>query len=161
MTLNTKSSFNSLKDDRKANFNNSHAWKYPIFSNISFFKPSGAVATPPPHCPWCPCILVKMAVAAIVLLKWLKWNHILPCSDITGGGWGVECPPQRLSTGKFLLTYREKRGKEKRERGEIWRRKEEGKLLKRKVEKLKMEGGKVEKWGEDFSFSFLFTFQNH
>ena len=36
-----------------------------------------------------------------------------------GGAQGAECPPpphtHTLLTGKFLLTYREKRGKEKRE----------------------------------------------
>ena len=42
----------------------------------------------------------------------------IPFSGATGGvGQGAECP-QRLLTGKFLLTYREKRGKEKRENGE-------------------------------------------
>ena len=38
-------------------------------------------------------------------------------------------PPPRLPTGKFLMTYREKRGKEKREKGWKLRRKE-GKLWK-------------------------------
>ena len=33
-------------------------------------------------------------------------------SGVTGGGRGAECP-QRLLTGKFLLTYQEKRGKGK------------------------------------------------
>ena len=55
-------------------------------------------------------------------------------SGVTGGGGGgrqgAECPPQRLLTGKFLLIYREKRGKEKREKGEKWSklRRKEGKL---------------------------------
>ena len=55
------------------------------------------------------------------------------------GGWDGGT----LLTRKFQLTYWEKRGKEKREKGE-WRR---------KGGKLKMEGGKVTKW-EDFFFSF-------
>ena len=39
-------------------------------------------------------------------------------SGVTGeGAGGAECPPPRLLTGKFLLTYREKRGKERREKG--------------------------------------------
>ena len=59
--------------------------------------------------------------------------------------------------GKFLLTYREKRGKEKRENGE-----EKKKNRKREGGKLKMEGGRgVTKWGEDFFFCFCFFFQNH
>ena len=37
--------------------------------------------------------------------------------QVGGGGQGAECPPPGLLTGKFLLTYREKRGKEKRENG--------------------------------------------
>ena len=38
-------------------------------------------------------------------------------SGVTGGGQGGQSAPQRLLTGKFLLTYREKRSKEKREKG--------------------------------------------
>ena len=42
-------------------------------------------------------------------------------SGVTGGGGAgghsAPPPPQRLLTGKFLLTYREKIGKEKREKG--------------------------------------------
>ena len=40
-----------------------------------------------------------------------------------GGGAGGQSAPQRLLTGKFLLTYREKRGKEKMEKGWELRRK--------------------------------------
>ena len=50
-------------------------------------------------------------------------------SGVTGGG---QSAPQRLLTGKFLLTYREKRGKEKREKGEM--EKKRRKIVKRKVE---------------------------
>ena len=80
------------------------------------------------------------------------------CSGITGGGAGGQggrgaggqSAPQRLMTGKFLLTYREKRGKEKREKG--WK-------LRRKGEKLEMEAGKRQKkrWGP-FFFFFAFHF---
>ena len=52
-----------------------------------------------------------------------------------GGGQGGQSAPQRLLTGKFLLTYREKRGKEKREKG---------RKLRRKKENCKREGGKLE-----------------
>ena len=73
-------------------------------------------------------------------------------SGVTGGGaGGAECPP-RLLTGKFLLTYREKRGKEKKGKG--WK-------LSRKGGKLEMEAGKRQKkrWGP-FFFFLLFTFEN-
>ena len=69
-------------------------------------------------------------------------------SGITGGGGGAEYPP-RLLTGKFLLTYREKRGKEKKGKGVKLRRKEG--YCKREG-KLQMESGKVTKWGEDHFF---------
>ena len=72
------------------------------------------------------------------------------------GGRGGRVPPQRLLTGKFLLTYREKRGKEKRERGENWVE---------KVENWKWKQENVRKRGEDLFFFFfffflLFTFEN-
>ena len=57
-------------------------------------------------------------------------------------GWergGGECP-LKLLTGKFLLTYREKRGKGKRGNGE-----EMKESRKREGGKLKMERGKVTK----------------
>ena len=63
--------------------------------------------------------------------------------------------PQRLLTGKFLLTHREKRGKEKGKRGENWEEKNEN--CKREGGKVEMEVGKVIKSGEDlFFFFFLF-----
>ena len=65
--------------------------------------------------------------------------------------WGAESP-QRLLTGKFLLPYREKRGKEKREN----RAKKKENLKREGGRKLKMEGGKVTKWGEDFLFLLTF-----
>ena len=78
------------------------------------------------------------------------------------GGQGA---PQRLSTGNFLLTYREKRGKEKREKG--WKlRKKEGNC-KRKGGKLEMIVGIVIKVVRVrpfvlfcFCFFLLFTFEN-
>ena len=76
-------------------------------------------------------------------------------SGVTGGGQGGRVPPQRLLTGKFLLTYREKRGKEKGGKG--WK-------LRRKGGKLETEAGKRQKkrWGPFFFFFFflLFTFEN-
>ena len=56
-------------------------------------------------------------------------------SSVTAGGRG-QSAPQTLLTGKFLLTYQEKRGKEKRENGE------------EKKENQKREGGKL-KWKEE------------
>ena len=48
----------------------------------------------------------------------VRTNFIVSSSsDVTGGGAGGRVPSQRLLTGKFLLTHREKRGKEKREKG--------------------------------------------
>ena len=63
-----------------------------------------------------------------------------------GGGRGAECP-QRLLNGKFLLTYREKRGKEKREKE--WK-------LRRKGGNLEIEAGKryKKRWGPFFFFCF-------
>ena len=64
----------------------------------------------------------------------LKSHLQVQCSGVTAGGrGGGRCSlcPLTLLTGKFLLSYREKRGKEKRENGE---------------EKRKIEKGKVENW---------------
>ena len=55
-------------------------------------------------------------------------------NGVTDGGRGAECP-QRLLPWKFLLTYREKRGKEKG--------------------KTEQKRRKIEKW---FFFSFPFFF---
>ena len=60
--------------------------------------------------------------------------------------------PPRLLTGKFLLTYREMRGKDKRENGA-----ERRKIEKKKVENWKWKEEKVIKWGEDF-FCVFFVF---
>ena len=65
------------------------------------------------------------------------------------GGRGGQSAPQRLLTGKFLLTYREKRGKEKRERGENWVE---------KVENWKWKQENVRKRGDDLFFFFFFCF---
>ena len=82
-------------------------------------------------------------------------------SALTSGGGGWQSAPQRLLTGKFLLMYQEKRGKEKGKRGEnLEEKKENGK---REGGKLEMEVGKVIKRGEDlflFFFFLLFTFEN-
>ena len=65
---------------------------------------------------------------------------------------------QRLLTGKFLLTYREKRGKEKREKGWILRKKRR-KIVKGKVENWKRKVEKLQ--NEERTFFFLFFFASH
>ena len=90
------------------------------------------------------------------------FKFVIP-SGVMGGGGGRGA--QRLLTRKFLLTYQEKGGKEKKlKRGEKWRRKrwkiEEGKVENFKWNK--MEGGKGKNEERTFFFFFflLFTFQN-
>ena len=73
-------------------------------------------------------------------------------NDVTGGGGGAECS-STLLTRKFLLTYQEKRGKEKREN---WEEKKEN--WQREGGKLKMEVVKVIKWGEALFFFFFSSF---
>ena len=72
-----------------------------------------------------------------------------------GGGQGAEYPPDTLTllTGTFLITYREKRGKEKRENGE-----EKKQNRKREGGKLKMEEGKVTKSYKLRRGLFFFSF---
>ena len=81
-------------------------------------------------------------------------------SGITGGGRGVRMP-QRLLTGKILLTYWDKRGKEKMEKGGNGEGKKEN--CKKEGGKLKMEGGKSSKMRRGLFFFFffflLFTFK--
>ena len=57
----------------------------------------------------------------------------------------------RLLTGKYLLTYRENRGKEKRKMERKRRQMQKG-----KVENWKWKELKVKKWGDFLSFFFLF-----
>ena len=76
-----------------------------------------------------------------------------------GAGGSLPPPPHpptpRLLTGKFLLTYGEKKRQGKMgKRGENWEKKKEN--CKREGGKLKTEGGKVTKWGEDLFFFFFF-----
>ena len=81
---------------------------------------------------------MKEATVTILplLIARLHSNHYINQWRNMWGGQGVKCP-QRLLTGKFLLTYQEKRGKEKkRKRGENW--KEKKKNCKREGGKLKM-----------------------
>ena len=85
-------------------------------------------------------------------LKSNIFSGIHQTSGVTGGGQGGHSAPQRLLTGKFLLTYREKRGKEKRERGENWVE---------KVENWKWKQENVRKRGEDLFFFFFFFFSFH
>ena len=62
-------------------------------------------------------------------------------------------PPQRLLTGKFLMTYRGKKRQGKNGKGM--------KIDKKKVENWKWKQENVLKRGEDFFFFFLlFTFEN-
>ena len=73
------------------------------------------------------------------------------------GAGGAECPPPRPLTGIILLTYREKRGKEKGKRGKNWEEKK--KDCEREGGKLELEVGKLIKRGEDlFFFFFFFSF---
>ena len=69
-----------------------------------------------------------------------------------GAGAGGQSASQRPLTGKFLLIYREKRGKGKKENGAEMkenRRREGG--------KLNMEGGKLQNEERTFFFSFHFS----
>ena len=79
---------------------------------------------------------------------WHKPDLKTSCG-VTGGG-GRQSAPQRLLTGKFLLTYRQNRGKENRKNGAKKRKIEKG-----KVENLKMEGARKsykKRWGFFFFF---------
>ena len=76
-------------------------------------------------------------------------------SGVTAGGGRGQSALLTLLTGKFLLTNREKGGKEKRENGE--EKKENRQREEREGEKLKMKGGKVTKCGTP-PFFFLFCF---
>ena len=66
----------------------------------------------------------RFSVTEMHLTKCHDHSDVLhDVSGVTGGGGGQggRVPSQRLLTGKFLMTYREKRGKEKMEkRGENW-----------------------------------------
>ena len=78
---------------------------------------------------------------------------IIQDSGVTGRG---QSAPQDLWPGNFLLTYREKRGKEKKEKGWNWEEKKENNC-KREGGKLEMEVGKVIlRWGPFFFFFFFF-----
>ena len=69
-------------------------------------------------------------------------------------GRGAEFPPDTFHRETTVLTYREKRGKGKKETGE-----ENKEIEKGKVENLKMEGGRRELQNEerDFFFSLFKT----
>ena len=93
---------------------------------------------------------------AVSLTNAPRWQGVVGVGCVQwrnrrGGGRGGRVPPQRLLTGKFLMTYREKRGKEKMEKG--WK-------LIRKGGKLEMKAGKRSKkrWGLFFFFFFFFCF---
>ena len=64
---------------------------------------------------------------------------------------------QRLLTGKFLLTYREKKGKEKIEKGEM--EKKRRKIVKGKVKNWKWEGKFQNERKELFCFSLFKTME--
>ena len=63
--------------------------------------------------------ITKIGPASEFTFEIISWKYFMTVSGITSRGQNV---PQRLLTRKFLLTYREKRGKEKK-RGK-WSRKE-------------------------------------
>ena len=73
-----------------------------------------------------------------------------------GGRAGGQSAPQRLLTRKFLLTYREKRGKEKRERGKNWE-KEKVENWKWKAEKLQNEERTFFFFASNFSKALKFV----
>ena len=60
-------------------------------------------------------ISVKFRIILLVVIIYVS-PFAIESSGVTGGA-GWQSAPQRLLTGKFLLTYWEKRGKEKRENG--------------------------------------------
>ena len=64
-------------------------------------------------------------------------------------------PPRDFWPGNFCWPTGEKEARKKGERGGNWEEKKEN--CKREGGKLKMEGGKVTKWGEHFCFSLLKT----
>ena len=78
---------------------------------------------------------------------WFKSSTFISSGIIAGD----RVPQHFFLTRKVLLTYQEKKGKEKSENGE-----EKKENQKREGGKLKMEGGKVTKWREDFFFFFFF-----
>ena len=71
-----------------------------------------------------------------------------------GGGQGAEFP-RDFWPGNFCWPI----GKEWQGKKGKWCRKGKSKKERWKIENLKMEGGKVTKWGEDLFF--FFTYQNH
>ena len=84
---------------------------------------------------WSKWILVAYILTQILLTLWLPLpyqfceKHQFVILDGYRCNRQGQCAPQRLLTGKFLLTCREKRGKEKMDKGVKWRSK-----------------GKVENW---------------
>ena len=68
-----------------------------------------------------------------------------------GGG---RVPPRDFWLGNFCWPTRKKKARKKGKRGKNWEEKKEN--CKREGEKLKVEGGKVRKWGED-PFFFCFS----
>ena len=93
-------------------------------------------------------------------------KHITSVIGGEGGGRGEECP-QRLSTGKFLVTYREKWGRWKGKKCEMFRKMRENGEKRMKIRK-KIKGRRKminiwcnmneKSWGP-FSLFFLFTFR--
>ena len=91
----------------------------------------------------------RISVCTVLYMSRKQWHN-------GGGGHGGRGPPQRFLTRKFVLTYWEKRGNEKRGNGAEKKENQE-----REGGKMKMESGTVAKWSEDLSFFFfLSTFQN-
>ena len=95
------------------------------------------------------CISYAHRIGTIAVI-WYRFEQWRNSRGEGAGGTGV---PPTLLTGKLMLTYREKRGKEKGEMEE--EKKENRKREGGEVGKLKMEGRKVTKWGEDFFLLLL------
>ena len=106
--------------------------------------------------PW--NILIRSLTLEMCTLSISVSPHVfISISGVTGRGAGV---PRRLLTRKFLLTYWEKRGKEKKRKG-VKIEKKRRKIVKGKVENCKGKCGNVTKWGEwgeGICFCFCFCF---
>ena len=126
---------------------------FPLFPLPDFCSPSRFLVSGGAVCPPCPpigyapvvsvstCDVIKHWNLEILILRYRQLKGKIsfvfycfvkplltnqPTSGVTGGGWGAggRLPP-RLLTGKFLMTYQEKRGKEKGKRGKNGEEKKE------------------------------------
>ena len=81
-------------------------------------------------------------------------NMVVVCSGVTGRGHWGQSAPQRLLTGKFLPTYREKKRQGKQGKG-VKIEKKRRKILKGKMENWKWKVEKLQNEEKTFSF-FIF-----